>query len=179
MNDQQNYNQNPNQYAQQPQMNPNQYVQQPQMNPNQYAQQPQMNPNQYVQQPQVNPPHRQQLPVQSDQPEDNHVPNILCIISLVCMFVVPIISFIVLDLMDGSSMSEKLLNLISNVATCIMGTSYLVAWVLMIIVRAKYKKNKFGLILMIIYLIMLALTVIAAIILVASCISCLRDCKGM
>ena len=157
MNDQQNYNQNPNQYEQQPQMNPNQYVQQPQMNP----------------------PHRQQPPVQSDQPEDNHVPNILCIISLVCMFVVPIISFIVLDLMDGSSMSEKLLNLISNVATCIMGASYLVAWILMIIVRAKYKKNKFGLILMIIYLIMLALTVIAAIILVASCISCLRDCKGM
>ena len=171
---------NPNQYvSQQPQMNPNQYAQQPQMNPNQYAQQPQMDPNQYAQPQQMNPPQRQMPPVQSDKPEDDHLANMLCIISLVCMFVVPIGSYGVLYFLDGAKFSTKVLDALTSISTCLMGASYIAAWVLMILVRVKYKKNKFGFILMIIYLILLALTVIAIIFLIASCISCLNDCHGM
>ena len=95
------------------------------------------------------------------------------------MFVVPNGSYGVLYFLDGAKFSTKALDAITSISTCLMGASYIAAWVLMILVRVKYKKNKFGFILMIIYLILLALTVIAIIILIASCISCLNDCHGM
>ena len=88
-------------------------------------------------------------PVQSDMPEDDHLANMLCIISLVCMFVVPIASYGVLYFLDGAKFSTKVLDALTSISTCLMGASYIAAWVLMILVRVKYKKNKFGFILMI------------------------------
>lgn len=116
---------------------------------------------------------------QSNQPvnpeSEKHTANIMCIISLVCMFVVPITTFAFLLIINGDDNASEFL---SSIVSIVIGLSHLAAWVLMILVRVKYRHSTFGKILMIIYLIILALSVIAVILIIASCISCMQQCKG-
>ena len=47
----------------------------------------------------------------------------------------------------------------------------------MIIVRVKYKNNTFGKVIMWIYIILLALGIIAVIILIVTCVNIIRECN--
>ena len=93
-------------------------------------------------------------------------------------FVVPIITTGIIALVGDASFDETLSSFAGSVATTITGLANLAAWVLMIIVRVKYRHNTFGKVLMIVYLVLLALLVIACIILFVTCINCIRSCPG-
>ena len=87
----------------------------------------------------------------------------LCVIFLLCMFLAPIVIFMI----AGNFMSGD----ISGTTASVYGVmipldiaSYIAAWVLAIISRVKYK-NRFSLVLIIIYGSLLALSVIGIIVL--------------
>ena len=149
---------------------------------NQYNQQ--AYPNQYGQQSYPNNPQGYPVDPQFDKkyisPEDNQKANIMCVISLVCHFIVPFLGSFLLGGMTSSfseindvSAGSTITSLLSLIVSC----SYLASWVLMIIVRVKYKNNTFGKVIMWIYIILLALGIIAVIILIVTCVNILRECN--
>lgn len=161
-----------------------QYIPDQQYIPNQQyiPEQQYMNGQQpYVQQPYMQQPMPPQKPSKINEisPEDNYKANIYCIISLVCMFVVPITSsifFAATDAISTVNTSDGSGSIITRLSSALVGLAHLAAWVLMIIVRVRYPKNKFGLVLMIVYLVLLALIVVAVVVLIVSCIQCLQSC---
>ena len=149
---------------------------------NQYNQQ--AYPNQYGQQSYPNNPQGYPVDPQFDKkyisPEDNQKANIMCVISLVCHFIVPFLGSFLLGGMTSSfsetndvSAGSTITSLFSLIVSC----SYLASWVLMIIVRVKYKNNTFGKVIMWIYIILLALGIIAVIILIVTCVNIIRECN--
>ena len=87
----------------------------------------------------------------------------LCIISLLCMFLTPIVIFLI----AGNFMSGDISGATAGAYGVMIPldiASYIVAWVLAIISRVKYK-NTFSLVLIIIYGSLLALSVIGIIVL--------------
>ena len=104
----------------------------------------------------------------------------MCVISLVCHFIVPFLGSFLLGGMTSSfsetndvSAGSTITSLFSLIVSC----SYLASWVLMIIVRVKYKNNTFGKVIMWIYIILLALGIIAVIILIVTCVNIIRECN--
>ena len=197
----------PNQYNQQPQFQEpvppygqpqtDQYVQQPQYDPNQYVQQPQQKQyvqqqyaqQQYVQQqyaqPSMQQPQQYTRQQMQQAPDDggrnSHAANVMCVISLICMYVIPFVSLLGTGLLgeiftkdaDYSDITSAFVSFIS-LFVC---ASDLAAWVLMIIVRVKYPKNIFGKVLMWLYIIMMVLGVVALIFVMISCLNSLRRCS--
>ena len=87
----------------------------------------------------------------------------LCVISLLCMFVAPIVIFLI----AGSFMSGDISGATADAYGVMIPldlASYIAAWVLAIISRATYK-NRFSLVLIIIYGSLLALSVIGIMVL--------------
>lgn len=80
------------------------------------------------------------------RPKDNKKANIICLISLILQYV-PVLLQISIGI--NSDIYKKF------VYICL-----LVSFILMIVVRVKYRKNKFGLILMILYIINIIATII-------------------
>ena len=114
----------------------------------------------------------QQVPVyryiQNQPIEDQKTPNMLCILSLVLRFASPlvlgILSYVV------SNISENLSTLFSGGSSALC---YLAAFVIMIYVRVKYPANRFGKILMWIYIINIIVYIILFILVVIACASCI------
>ena len=169
-------------YSQQQQQNYD--YSQPQGQTYNYGQQQQAYPNQYGQQSYPNNPQGYPVDPQFDKkyisPEDNQKANIMCVISLVCHFIVPFLGSFLLGGMTSSfsetndvSAGSTITSLFSLIVSC----SYLASWVLMIIVRVKYKNNTFGKVIMWIYIILLALGIIAVIILIVTCVNIIRECN--
>ena len=129
-------------------------------------------------------PQYQQMPNQQMRdskgmtPEDKHNANLLCIISLICMYGVPFVTGLFTSLFTRNGDISSTGSTLTSLFTSLSGLSTIAAWVLMIIVRVKYRNSTFGKVLMIVYIVMLALVVIGFIILMASCVSCLRSCPG-
>ncbi len=87
----------------------------------------------------------------------------LCVISLLCMFVAPIVIFII----GAGFMSGDISGATADVYGVMIPldfVSYVVAWILAIVSRSKYK-NRFSLVLIIIYGSLLALSLIGIIVL--------------
>ena len=87
----------------------------------------------------------------------------LCVISLLCMFLTPLVVFMI----AGNFMSGDISGTTASVYGVIIPldiASYIAAWALAIISRVKYK-NRFSLVLIIIYGSLLALSVIGIIVL--------------
>ncbi len=89
--------------------------------------------------------------------------NRLCIISLILMFVMPVVTFLIAGIFMNGDISGT-----TAAAYAFAGlidiASYIAAWVLAVIARIKYK-SKFGTILLIIYGSILVLTSIGGIVL--------------
>ena len=116
---------------------------------------------------------------EDDGGRNNNTATIMCIISLVCMYVVPIVTVMVSGGVSSiAEGNESVTSFFASVLSLVMSVSGLAAWVLMIIVRVKYPKNVFGKVLMWIYIISLILGVIAIIVLFVTCINSLRHCPG-
>ena len=87
----------------------------------------------------------------------------LCVISLLCMFLAPIVIFLI----AGTFMSGDISGATASaygVMTLLDIASYIAAWILAIISMVKYK-NRFSLVLIIIYGSILALSLIGIIVL--------------
>ena len=87
----------------------------------------------------------------------------LCVISLLCMFLAPIVVFVI----AGRFMSGDISGATADAYGVMIPLDfafYIVAWVLAILSRVKYK-NRFSLVLMIIYGSLLALSVVGTIVL--------------
>ena len=102
-----------------------------------------------------------------------------CVASLFCTFAVPLAAMIILPAMArifGSGENDNTTSIFSSALSTICGLSHLAGWVLMIITRVRFPKNKFGKVLMIVYLSLLALVIVGIVVLIISCIKCLQDC---
>lgn len=87
----------------------------------------------------------------------------LCIISLFCMFVAPILIFFIAGMFMNGDISGATAYAYS-IITHLWIVSYIAAWVLVIVSRVKYK-DQFSLVLIIIYGSLLLLSIIGAIVL--------------
>ena len=116
---------------------------------------------------------------QDDGGKNSNTANVMCIISLVCMYVIPIVAVIISGgLSNIADKDESITSMFASAMSLAISASGLAAWVLMIIVRVKYPKNVFGKVLMWLYIIMLVLGVIGIIVLFVACINTLRNCPG-
>lgn len=104
--------------------------------------------------------------------------NILCFISLGLHIVPGIISGIFTAIMESISKSGGSSDITSTIMASLFSGTYIASWVLMIIARVKYKESKFAKVLMWVYIGILALYVIAAIVVIATCAYILKDCHG-
>ena len=92
--------------------------------------------------------------------------TMLCVISLLCMFLAPIAVFVIV----GNFMSGDISGATADAYGVMIPldiASYVAAWVLAIISRVKYK-NRFSLVLIIIYGSLLALSVVGIIVLLCA-----------
>ena len=117
--------------------------------------------------------------------DERHKANTLCLISLLCHFVVPCVSVFLLGAVSGmfssgdiSSTKEPMAEFASGLASIVSGGSYIASWVLMIIARVKYKRSVFAKVIMWIYIVLLILSVVALILLIGACIHIVRTCPG-
>jgi cbb3-type cytochrome oxidase subunit 1 len=121
--------------------------------------------------------------------QDDKKANTLCWISVLCSivgmvlmstygelelpdFIVSKLPAFVVDLMDD------LQSYASMFLFTIGGLAHSAGFVLMIIARVKYPKNTFAKVLMWIYIIGIVLSVIATILVIASCLYCASQCRG-
>ena len=112
-------------------------------------------------------------------PEENHKANIMCVISLFFGFVIPLFCFGLITFMgEYVEQNAGTDSSFSSVLTMIMSLSYLASWIIMIIVRVKYKANKFGKILMWIHIGILALGVLSIILVIVACFGILSQCSN-
>lgn len=112
-----------------------------------------------------------------EQQVDNHLANILCTISLILYFGGPIVSTLLSMIRyvthyNVSPIYDGIISLLMSLS----GLSILAAYVLMIIARVKCPTSKYAKIVMWIYIILLALEVIAIIILAIACGWWLGNC---
>ena len=95
-------------------------------------------------------------------PKQNSIANILCIVSLLLLLAVPTVLGIAAAQYDDQLMDLAAFNF--------SALSIFVAWIIMVVVRVKYKENTFGKILMWIYIIIVAVAVVAIVLIIAACI---------
>ena len=101
--------------------------------------------------------------------------TILCVISMILYFGVPLFTGIIKGIFSTGDISNTYETLYS-ILSLFSGASWIAAWVLVIVARVKYK-NTFSLVLLIIYLVVLALLIIGTIILIVACASWLSSCQ--
>ncbi len=169
------------------------YMQQaPEMQQNPYMQQTpefqQAQNNPYQQYVPVQPVYQQVPPVQKPEPKENSkLEKLLCFLSLGLYIGGPTVSTAILYMAgllsnttanSASDFVSGLGQTVSSILSLVGSGSYIAAWVLMIIARVKFKKSVFAKVLMWVYIGMLALSVIAVVVVVVSCINALRDCPG-
>ncbi|MBO4243348.1 MAG: hypothetical protein J5883_08735 [Clostridiales bacterium] len=124
---------------------------------------------------------------QTETPEDRKKANTLCVISLICMFAPGFLLTIFSVIMEGALSLDPTgidpnsfnpLSVMMTIGTSISGLAEIAAWVLMIYVRVKYRKNTFGKVLMFLYIGLLILLIIGFILLVIMCVGIMKSCHG-
>ena len=134
--------------------------------------------NNMIQRPNVNPGMNMGDPSRMDAArgdgssgESKKRADMLCIISLGMMFLSALMPFL-LGFVDTDSGSKVLTNIIVDA----LGFLSLVSIAIMIFVRIKYPKNTFGKLLMWIYIVLVALSVLVLIAIIATCYYIISTC---
>jgi hypothetical protein len=104
--------------------------------------------------------------IMEESPEDKKKANTLCWISLIIGHGINILTYVLKQVSQTEGYP-------------ITALTSLAALILMIYVRVKYPKNKFGKVLMIVYIIEAVLLIIGMIAIAIMCGSFMRDCSGM
>jgi hypothetical protein len=118
--------------------------------------------------------------------EEKRKGNFFSGLSLACTLGGKVLSSIAAAIMNGFNYSSEILDnpltrVIGTLLAGILGLSELAGFILMIYVRVKYPKNTFGKVLMWLYIIWLIMMVIAAILVIATCVMCVNElssCPG-
>ncbi|MCR4618449.1 MAG: hypothetical protein K5669_09745 [Lachnospiraceae bacterium] len=109
--------------------------------------------------------------------ESKKLERLLCFLSLGLYILGPSVISIPLYLLEIVGVSETpVMSVLSSIGSALGSISYIAAWVLMIIARVKFKKSVFAKVLMWVYIGIFAVSVLAVIILIISCIEFLRSC---
>lgn len=104
----------------------------------------------------------------TNTPEDNHLANVLCSISLGLYFIMPsIFTFI------SALLSSINVGIISSICLLLSGVSVVAAYVLMIIARVKCPHSTYAKVVMWLYIILLCISIILWIIIFAACGTCI------
>ncbi|MBR6483845.1 MAG: hypothetical protein IKT14_02395 [Clostridiales bacterium] len=101
--------------------------------------------------------------------DNNKKANKLCLISLGLSFGLPLIFGIVCAALKAFGMDEESVLTVTTVGSIALCPAEIAGLILMIVVRAKYPSNKFGKVLMIIYIVVMVLGVLAVIYMIGSC----------
>lgn len=114
-------------------------------------------------------------PVNSDipddfTPEDRKKANILCVISLVLMFVASFVFTFIMMGINSSDIPTGISEALSAIFGFLTTGSEVAALAIMIYVRVKYKQSVFGKVLMWLYIIIGIMILIGAILLISICI---------
>ena len=96
--------------------------------------------------------------------------NILCIVSIVLGFVVPLICGALCYVFEDNGMETMSAMILFPAAFC-----FLAGIALMVIVRAKYSRSVFGKVLMILYIVCGAIGVIGAVFIIGACLTVCTD----
>ena len=122
------------------------------------------------------------VPVKSQEtefaPEDKKKANLLCIISLGCMFILPVVFSVILLILSDIGIDEDVLGVITMILGLGITGSEIAALGLMIYVRIKYPKSTFGKVLMWIYIACAIMVVILTIIVMVACVYLINDCRS-
>lgn len=102
-------------------------------------------------------------------PQERRKANRLCILSLILSVGVPLIMGILLGLVENLGLSANNYYSFLMIAEFPIAGAVIAGIVLMIVVRIKYSKSKFGLILMILYCVYLAVALLLFIFALSSC----------
>ena len=110
--------------------------------------------------------------------EDRKKANRLCIISLILAIVGPVFSIGIAFIMQYVILSYSAEELLTMLMRLVGPGAIIAGAALMIICRVKYPKSKFGLFLMILYCLYVALGVIMLLALISDCISTCNSMRG-
>ena len=111
-------------------------------------------------------------------PEDRKKANILCIISLVLMFVFSTLMSVVIMAINNSSNSSEIGTVITGICGFLSTGSEIAAIAIMIYVRVRYKNSIFGKVLMWLYIVIGILILIGAILLIWICLYEFEKCAN-
>ena len=120
-------------------------------------------------------PAQQMQPQQPQKPANSSTGNILCIISLICRFVVPAMMASLYSVTSKTGV-EALSDFTHLLQSTVAMAAYIASWVLVIVARIKYKTT-FSLVVLIIYLVILVLVIIGIVIFLAMCLSWSKSCQ--
>lgn len=123
-------------------------------------------------------PQNQAVPTQSQ--DDAKKATTLCVISLVCHYA-PALGIGSIASVLQSSSNETISatgDVLSGLLSLVMFGAWVASWVLMIVVRVKYKTSTFGKVLMWIYIIGAILSVLAVIAIIAFFAAAFAACAG-
>ena len=109
---------------------------------------------------------------------DEKTANLMCTISVVCMYASPILTGIVTRVAEALIYDTDVTNVISSIFAVLTMLAWLTAIVLMIYVRVKYPKNVFGKVIMWIYIGQAILTVILVVVALVACAAFLHECSS-
>ena len=104
-------------------------------------------------------------------PQERRKANRLCIISLILGVVIPVAACIIFGIVENLGVSTSYTDylFVSTVITLPISAAMIAGIVLMIVVRVKYRKNKFGLVLMILYCVYLVAAILFILFALSSC----------
>lgn len=114
----------------------------------------------------------------SKEDEDKKKANLLCVISLLCMFAAPTIAGILMRVSEVIFISRDIEGAVGAFLMTFASFGWIAAIVLMIIVRVKYRDNTFGKVLMWVYIAMAVIALIAGIIAAVALVACIRECSN-
>lgn len=119
--------------------------------------------------------------VKKEEVANNHLANVLCSISLGLYFGMPLLSFIMYILAYGFSYNDSastIAGLFGSVISIISSLSTIAAYVLMIIARVKCPKSTYAKVVMWIYIVLFAMSLITLIVIIFACAGAVAACAN-
>ena len=129
-----------------------------------------------------------------EQPNNNQKANRLCCISLACVILPAVLTVLLPSVWDAFIVSKQdgslVLDILRNIFSVVGCLSFITGIATLIYVRVKYPQNRFGKVLMWIYIVITVIMIIALIVLMImchymivtcgeSCGSCLSECRSI
>ncbi len=120
-------------------------------------------------------------PIVKEEKDNNRLANILCSISLGLYFGFPILSVIMYGIAYGFSTSDAtstLSGFFGSIISILSSLATLAAYVLMIVARVKCPKSTYAKVVMWIYIVLFAMSLITLIVIIFACAGAIASCSN-